>query len=580
MLNASVDKPTTTTAHADQELARNQSARSRLRSPSVYTGNRTALHRLSATSPQVQCKLTVGAVNDPLEHEADRTAEQVMRMPLAPPAPPKTNRTGGKRDEEETETEVQREESGDNAPMHSHWEQQHSAHVGSRGNYGNQAVLRRLGYPLPSSRHASASTRSDIAVSPRAERVLNSPGQPLDAAAREYMEPRFGHDFGHVRVHTDSAAAESARSISAVAFTAANNIVFDAGQYSPGTSEGRKLLAHELTHVVQQEGGVPAVQRAEKPFDLAATVDEVEKLVRPGNDEKGALAKLRGLAVAHLLDVVAQIYDDADATSPDEGKRRAYSLLNGDLAPSAAGAPDSPGKDLSDDERTRLKAAFDAAPSRKLNNKMPPGKDKGDTMSGSRDMSAAHGPARPGDWGEDTAKNTWVAHTDGIRTYFGSPIVGDQRSSTWLGKNPSNFDYTPSFTKRAIGSFHWGTGVHHFAIYLQESDAVLDLKERMDGFATMLGYIGVHLGPNEADHNRSPEDYIKEMQRKAPINEGDKPSKWTTDKNLPALIEGFKAAEGWNPGTVITAAKLKELSADPKNADLVAYYQKLLGTTP
>jgi hypothetical protein len=70
------------------------------------------------------------------------------------------------------------------------------------------------------------------------------------------------------------------------------------------------------------------------------------------------------------------------------------------------------------------------------------------------------------------------------------------------------------------------------------------------------------------------------MQRKAPINEGDNPAKWTTAKNLPALIEGFKAAEGWNPGTVITAAKLKELSADPKNADLVDYYQKLLGTTP
>ena len=578
MLNASVDKPATTTAHADQEESRNQSAKSRLRSPSVYTGNRTALHRLSATSRHLQCKLTVGAVNDPLEHEADRTAEEIVRMPIAPPAPapPKANGTSGKRDAEEAE--VQRDETGDN--LHTYAEQRHSSRSGSHGNFGNQAVLRRLGYPLPSSRPAPAASRSDISATPKVDQVLSSSGQPLDPAAREYMEPRFGHDFGHVRVHTNSAAAESAQSISAVAFTAGNNIVFNSGQYSPGTSEGRKLLAHELTHVVQQEAGGPAVQRAPAPIDVAAVADEVEKLVRPGNDEKGALDKLKALAVADLLDVVAKIYDDADATSPDEGKRRAYSLLNGDLAPAVAGGPDSPAKDLSDDERIRLKAAFDSAPSRKLNNKMPPGKDKGDTMSGSRDMSAATGPARPGDWGEDTAKNTWVAHTDGIRTYFGSPIVGDQRSSSWLGKNPSNFDYTPSFTKRAIGSFHWGTGVHHFAIYLQESDAVLDLKERMDGFATMLGYIGVHLGPNKADKNRSPEDYIKEMQRKAPINEGDNPAKWTTAKNLPALIEGFKAAEGWNPGTVITAAKLKELSADPKNADLVDYYQKLLGTTP
>ena len=580
MLNANVEKPATTTAHSGQEAERSQSAESRLRSPSVYTGNRTALHRLSATSPHLQCKLTVGAVNDPLEHEADRTAEQVMRMPLAPPAPapPKTNRTSGKRDEEERKTDAPQEETGDYLRLPSQAERRHSLRSGAHRGYGNQAILRMLGHT--SSRSAVASSQSNIAVSPQMDQVLNSPGHPLDAAAREYMEPRFGHDFGHVRVHTNSAAAESAQSISAVAFTAENNIVFNSGQYSPGTSEGRRLLAHELTHVVQQEGGVPAIQRAEKPFDLAATVDEVEKLVRPGNDEKGALAKLRGLAVAHLLDVVAQIYDDADATSPDEGKQKAYLLLNGDLASAAAGAPDSPGKDLSDDERNRLKSAFDAAPSRKLNNKMPPGKDKGDTMSGSRDMSAAHGPARPGDWGEDTAKNTWVAHTDGIRTYFGSTIVGDQRSSTWLGKNPSNFDYTPDFTKRAIGSFHWGTGVHHFAIYLKEEDAIADLKQRMDKFATMLAYIGVHLGPNEADHNRSPEDYIKEMRRKAPINESDQPSKWTTTQNLPALIEGFKAAEGWNPGTVITAAKLKELSADPKNADLVDYYQKLLGTTP
>jgi hypothetical protein len=68
------------------------------------------------------------------------------------------------------------------------------------------------------------------------------------------MEPHFGHDFSQVRVHTDSRAAESARSISALAYTVGQHIAFDQGQYSPGSTAGRRLLAHELAHVVQQSG--------------------------------------------------------------------------------------------------------------------------------------------------------------------------------------------------------------------------------------------------------------------------------------------------------------------------------------
>jgi hypothetical protein len=69
------------------------------------------------------------------------------------------------------------------------------------------------------------------------------------------MEPRFGHDFSSVHVHTDAKAAESARAVSAHAYTVGNDIVFGAGQFSPGTGAGRRLLAHELTHVIQQAGG-------------------------------------------------------------------------------------------------------------------------------------------------------------------------------------------------------------------------------------------------------------------------------------------------------------------------------------
>jgi hypothetical protein len=82
--------------------------------------------------------------------------------------------------------------------------------------------------------------------------VLSSPGQSLDAGMRAFMEPRFGHDFSQVRVHTGDRAAESARAVNALAYTVGRDVVFGTGQYEPGTSEGRSLLAHELTHVVQQ----------------------------------------------------------------------------------------------------------------------------------------------------------------------------------------------------------------------------------------------------------------------------------------------------------------------------------------
>jgi hypothetical protein len=85
--------------------------------------------------------------------------------------------------------------------------------------------------------------------------VLRSPGQPLDAQARSFFEPRFGHDLSQVRVHTDTRAVESARAVNAIAYTAGRSVVFGAARYTPGTSQGRRLLAHELTHVLQQTAG-------------------------------------------------------------------------------------------------------------------------------------------------------------------------------------------------------------------------------------------------------------------------------------------------------------------------------------
>jgi hypothetical protein len=97
---------------------------------------------------------------------------------------------------------------------------------------------------------------------PIVDRALSSPGQPLDAATRAFFEPRFGHDFSGVRVHTDAQAAESTGKVNALAYTIGNHIAFAPGQYLPATPSGRRLLAHELVHVAQQERGAePALQR-------------------------------------------------------------------------------------------------------------------------------------------------------------------------------------------------------------------------------------------------------------------------------------------------------------------------------
>jgi hypothetical protein len=166
----------------------------------------------SSAPVRLQPKLAIGAINDPLEHEADRVADRVMRM-SAPGvsvtvAPPEVSRKCDACEEEEGK--LQKKEAGPAGPA--------------------------LG-EAPASVHE----------------VLRSQGQPLDAATRAYFEPRFGQDFGRVRVHSDVLAKESARSVNALAYTVGQDVVFGTGQYAPETMAGRKLLAHELAHVIQQE---------------------------------------------------------------------------------------------------------------------------------------------------------------------------------------------------------------------------------------------------------------------------------------------------------------------------------------
>ncbi|HYR10131.1 MAG TPA: DUF4157 domain-containing protein [Longimicrobium sp.] len=123
---------------------------------------------------------------------------------------------------------------------------------------------------------------------PVVHEVLRSPGRALDPAVRAEMEPRFGHSFADVRVHADGQAAESARAVGAHAYAVGRDVVFGAGRYAPGSAEGRRLIAHELAHVVQQRGAAatlqprleigaaddPAEREAERAAEGAAAVTE------------------------------------------------------------------------------------------------------------------------------------------------------------------------------------------------------------------------------------------------------------------------------------------------------------------
>lgn len=111
----------------------------------------------------------------------------------------------------------------------------------------HQALQRKSSEP------ENTSTRG-AAIPPIVDEVLNSSAQPLDATTRAFMEPRFGHDFSQVRVHTDARAGESAEAVDAQAYTIGRDVVFAPGQYQPRTEAGNAVLAHELSHVVQQDG--------------------------------------------------------------------------------------------------------------------------------------------------------------------------------------------------------------------------------------------------------------------------------------------------------------------------------------
>jgi hypothetical protein len=159
-----------------------------------------------------QPKLTIGPTDDVYEREADAVADKVMSMS----------------DQEQIQSKI--------SPLN----------------------IQRKCAACEEEEHAQR--KEDGASRQRSEApsivsdAINAGGAPLDEGTKSFMENRFGYDFGNVKIHTDTIAAKSAQSINALAYTNGNSIVFNHGQYSPETENGKRLLAHELTHVVQQKG--------------------------------------------------------------------------------------------------------------------------------------------------------------------------------------------------------------------------------------------------------------------------------------------------------------------------------------
>ncbi len=142
----------------------------------------------------------------------------------------------------------------------------------------------------------TADEGAGLSASPAVEaniaQMQSGGGSPIPAADRSFFEQRMGHDFSQIRIHTDSRAVETSQSLNARAFTVGTDIAFDAGEYQPGTESGRHLLAHELTHTIQQTGSVATkrVQRQVADEEVEEAVAEPEEVSSPENAAAEAIA--------------------------------------------------------------------------------------------------------------------------------------------------------------------------------------------------------------------------------------------------------------------------------------------------
>ncbi|MFL6216471.1 MAG: DUF4157 domain-containing protein [Blastocatellia bacterium] len=208
--------------------------------------SRVPVNPISSTG--IQAKLAISTPGDRYEREADHIAERVMRLP---------------------EPQVQR-----------------ACACGSDCPTCQTPPSGQEHKPLPIQR-VEAGGQEPTGLPSLASSVLHSSGQPLDAATRNFMEPRFGQDFSQVRIHADADASRSAKELNAHAYTYGRNIVFAADKYQPASAGGRQLLSHELAHVVQQGGG-SAPQHLQRQEDVPMAA--VERDAPNAKSWKGASA--------------------------------------------------------------------------------------------------------------------------------------------------------------------------------------------------------------------------------------------------------------------------------------------------
>lgn len=255
---------------------------------------------------RVQTKLVVGEPDDEYEREADRAAERVTAMPDGGMG---TERLRGE-ETETTDADVPRTPSGIAAPriqLQPGAADKVAEDEEDEEETGTEEVIR--GKPAEDDREEEEEDTGEdflrpkfrepgkTAATPGLRRKIHSlrgGGRPLDTGARAYFEPRFGLDFSRVRIHQDAGAAGTARALNARAYTLGRNIVFGPGEYSPATRAGKKLLAHELAHVIQQSDGRVrrlqrmAIGRGQRPAGWGFNIRAV-----PANERKRVLAAIR-----------------------------------------------------------------------------------------------------------------------------------------------------------------------------------------------------------------------------------------------------------------------------------------------
>jgi peptidoglycan hydrolase-like protein with peptidoglycan-binding domain len=234
------------------------------------------LSRFSIFPPQVQAKLTVGEPNDQYEQEADRVADQVMGMPT-PGSQPSVQRQDASEEEEAVNLKplagtitplIQRQDATEEEETDEAVNLKADTSIVQRQDATEEeetedAVNLK---PLQCKGNSSAEAGSDL------EAQLGQSqggGSPLSEDVRGFMEPRFGNDFSGVRIHTDSNAVQMNQELGAQAFTHGQDLYFNTGKYDPDSHSGKQLLAHELTHVVQQTGKVQARQETPQPETIS-----------------------------------------------------------------------------------------------------------------------------------------------------------------------------------------------------------------------------------------------------------------------------------------------------------------------